>query len=599
MKDTADLRSRSHELLRSQGGLGSFFLRSLKDFNPWHNLKHWRRNPKQDVLAGATVAVISVPMAMAFGVASGLGAATGVWGTICGGIFVGLFGGSTVGISGPTSPKVVQLAMVMKDHMLPDGSPDLTYAFTLVFLSGIIVLLLGLLRVGRLVYYTPYSVVSGFMCGIGVILIVLEINPMLGLPGAPSLREAILGIPHAVVNMHWPAALVSGVTFASIVLWEKFRPKKMEWFPAPLLGLAVGISLPLAGGVLGLPLEVEMVRMTSGLPKLYVPDASQFASMIGPAFALAGLCAFDSLLTCLICDTMTDDRHDSNRELFGQGIANMACGLVGGVTTATATMRSVANIKCGARSSLSSVTMGVVMLALMLGLAPYAGYVPMACLAGILLKVGLDILDYRVLPVLRRLPLTDLVCFFAVLGLTLWTDLLVAVGVGLAIAFFRFVQEMGEIYGPEVASLDELPLPWSGEEKLSEEFKRHVLILHQEGPMFFGLSNAIYNTMERLVHYDVLIVRMGRVRYMDLSGAYLLEDLIEKARSLGAHVILTGMSPPVQDLLQRLQVLQRIGRDNVFDRFEDAVERAKQLYQNGQFRSQQREQPPAVAVSAP
>ncbi len=594
MKDSQELQPRPGELLNSNRWSWRAFLRSLNDFNPWHNLKHWGRNPKQDILAGATVAVISVPMAMAFGVASGLGAATGVWGTICGGILVGIFGGSTVGISGPTSPKVVQLAMVMKDHTLPDGSPDLTYAFTLVFLSGVVVLLLGLLRVGRLVYYTPYSVVSGFMCGIGVILIVLEINPMLGLEGAPSLREAILGIPHAIANMHWPAAVVSGVTFACIILWEKFRPKALEWLPAPLLGLAVGISLPLI-----FPLDVEMIHMTSGLPKIYIPDASLFASMIGPAFALAGLCAFDSLLTCLICDTMTDDRHDSNRELFGQGIANMACGLVGGVTTATATMRSVANIKCGARSSLSSVTMGAVMLALMLGLAPYASYVPMACLAGILLKVGIDILDYRVLPVLRRLPATDLICFFAVLGLTLWTDLLVAVGVGLAIAFFRFVQEMGEIYGPEVASLEELPEQvWSGEENLSEDFKRHVLILHQEGPMFFGLSNAIYNTMERLVHYDVLIIRMGRVRYMDLSGAYLLEDLVEKARSLNTHVIITGMSPPVRNLLERLKVLERIGKDNIFDRFEDAVQRAKELYQNGQFRSQQAQEEPAAVGSA-
>ncbi len=572
-------------------GFVRWFLRSLGDLNPWHNIKLWGRNPKQDILAGATVAVISVPMAMAFGVASGLGAATGVWGTICGGIFVGLFGGSTVGISGPTSPKVVQLAMVMKDHMLPDGSPDLTYAFTLVFLSGIIVLLMGVLRVGRLVYYTPYSVVSGFMCGIGVILIVLEINPMLGVPSAPSLREAILGIPHALANLHWPAALISGTTFLSILAWERFRPKRLQWLPAPLVGLAVSIAM-----AAGLPLEVEMVHMTSGLPKLYLPDVSQFSQMIGPAFALAGLCAFDSLLTCLICDTMTEDRHDSNRELFGQGIANMACGLVGGVTTATATMRSVANIKCGARSSLSCLTMGLVMLALMLGLAPYASYVPMAGLAGILLKVGIDILDYRVLPVLRRLPLTDLICFFAVLALTLWTDLLVAVGVGLAIAFFRFVQEMGELYGPEVVSLAEAPLPWPGEKDLPEEFKRHVLILHQEGPMFFGLSNAIYNTMECLVHYDVLIVRMGRVKYIDLSGAYLLEDLVLRAHSLGTHVIITGLNFPVRDRLEQLRVLERIGQENVFDRFEDAVERAKELYQNGQLRSQ-RQKEPALAAS--
>ena len=200
--------------------------------------------------------------------------------------------------------------------------------------------------------------------------------------------------------------------------------------PAPLVALFVGT---LTANLFHL--DIEYLEMVSGLPTLYMPNASQFASMFGPAMALAGLCAFDSLLTCLVADTMVSDRHNSNRELFGQGIANMACGIVGGVTTATATMRTVANIQCGARSGLASITMGSVMLALMLGLSGYSSYVPMACLAGILLKVGLDLLDYRVLPVLGRLPLTDKLCFWVVLALTLWTDLLVAVGAGLAIVF--------------------------------------------------------------------------------------------------------------------------------------------------------------------
>jgi SulP family sulfate permease len=351
--------------------------------------------------------------------------------------------------------------------------------------------------------------------------------------------------------------------------------------PAPLVALFVGMLL--ANGLR--ITSIQYINMEAGLPTLYWPDVSLFSSALAPAFALAGLCAFDSLLTCLVCDAMTEDRHDSNRELFGQGIANMFCGIVGGVTTATATMRSVVNIKCGAKSSLSCITMGVVMLALMLGLGPFARYVPMACLAGILMKVGIDILDYRVLPVLRRLPLSDMLCFWAVLGLTLWADLLVAVGVGLAIAFARFVMEMSKTYGPEVVSLKDDDRPWQGEEDLSDEFRESVLTLHQEGPMFFGLSDAVYRTMERVVHYDVLIIRLGRVRYMDLSGAYLLEDLVEKAQSLDTRVLVTGMNAHVRNLMERVKVLKRIGEENLFDRYEDAVACAHELHRNGNLKN--------------
>lgn len=552
----------------------------LAAFNPWHNIKLWGRNPKQDIIAGATVAIISIPMAMAFGVASGLGASTGIWGTVCGGLFVGIFGGATTGISGPTSPKVVQLALVMKDHTLQNGQPDLTFAFSLIFLSGLIVLAMGLLRIGRFIYYTPYSVVSGFMCGIGVILILLEINPFCGLPGAESLRDAIMQIPSTVANAHIEALLVSGTTLATVVLWDKFKPRSISWLPAPLVALGVGMGI-----AHGFSLhEIPHVEMTSQIPTLYWPDLSLFSSMIGPAFALAGLCAFDSLLTCLVCDNMTEDRHHSDRELFGQGIANMACGLVGGVTTATATMRSVANIKCGAKSSLSSVTMGVVMLTLMVGLGGFAQYVPMACLAGILMKIGIDILDYRVLPVLRRLPRNDMICFWAVLGLTLWADLLVAVGVGLAIAFVRFVQEMSDLYGPEVVSLEDDPTPWSGEEGLPDDFRRRVLTLHQEGPLFFGLSDAIFRTMERLVHYDAVIVRMSRVRYIDLSGAFLLEDLIEKANSLGTQVFLCGMTPHVRGVLEKVNALETVDPDCIVEDYEQAVAEVKRRFRAGAVR---------------
>lgn len=535
----------------------------LAHLNPWHNLELWGRNPKQDILAGVTVAVISVPMAMAFGVASGLGAAAGIWATICGGLLVGLFGGSTTGVSGPTSPKVVQLAIVMQAHVLASGRPDLGYAFTLVFFSGLVVTAMSLLRLGRFVYYTPYSVVSGFMCGIGLILILLQINPLLGIAGAKSLRGAVLAIPHALMIARWPALLISLATFASVVFWDRAKP--LHWLPGPLVGLAAGTAV---AGVLGL--DVPYVSMNSGLPALWLPRVSMVGSMVGPACALAGLCLFDSLMTCLVCDAMTDDRHDSNRELLGQGIANMACGLIGGVTTATATMRSVANIKSGARSSLACFAMGATMLALMLGLAPLASSVPMACLAAILLKVGLDILDYRVLPVLRRLPPTDKLCFWVVLVLTIWADLLIAVGVGLAIALLRFVEQMSAIHSPTFAHI-KLPERSPELPQIAHSFDDRVATVRCEGPLFFGHSDAMSRVINRLGRYEVLIVDVSRVSYIDLSGAFLIDDLYAKAAAVETDVLLVGVRSEILRVLDDVRVSPKIGEERLFSRLDGAI----------------------------
>lgn len=535
--DDGQLRAKSSSLIQSL----KIFFKQWQELSPLPNLKLFALNPRADVLAGITVAIISIPMALAFGVASGLGAATGVWGTVCGGLFVGLFGGSAVGISGPTSPKVVQLAMVMKDHTLNNGAPDLTFAFSLVALSGIILIIFSLCRIGKFIYYTPYSVVSGFMCGIGLILILLQINPMLGVAGADSLMHAIASIPESLSNYNAGAILISLSVFVVIVIWERFRP--LRWLPSPLVGLVVGIVL---GQVL--PYEVEYLHMSTGMPELYIPDISMFSDMIGPALSLAGLCLFDSLLTCLVADTMTHRRHNSNRELFGQGVANIFCGLIGGVTTATATMRTVANIKSGARSGLASVTMGLTMLAFMLGLAGYADYVPMACLAGILLKIGLDILDYRVLPVFQSLPWPDKMIFITVLLLTIFADLLIAVGVGLLIAFVHFIREVSRLYGPRITSLDT-----SGDiEVMSND---EDLIISLDGPMFFGIADSIYRTMDRMMDIKSLKIKLDRVNYMDLTGAYLLEDLLKKAAGQRVEISIEGALPPVVSLIERLRIV--------------------------------------------
>lgn len=555
----------------------------LSEFSPWNNLRLFGTNISADLVSGLTVAVIALPLALAFGaMVPELGPAAGVWAAICGGVIAGVFGGCSTGVSGPTGPKVVQIAALIATLKETSGTVDAGFIFSVVFLSGIVCVALALLRVGKFIYYTPYSVVSGFMCGIGAIIILTQIPPILGFPIPKSVWAAIIEIPRDLTHTHFDALSVAGITFGTILLWPrmidglaKLQPELgiLSRLPGALAGLVVGTGLTHAAGF-----ELSFIsEMPVGLPDLYLPSFDRFPEMIGPATALAGLAIFDSLLTCLVCDNLTGDRHSSDREIFGQGLANMACGLVGGVTTATATIRSVANIKCGARTGLSAVTHGVVLLTLMMGLAPLAQLIPMACLAGILLKVGIDIIDYRVLPILHRMPLTDAVCFWAVLLLTISVDLLVAMGVGIAIAFVRVVQELGSLYEPAVLQGEQIAAGSSLGQRLPSPLSGRVFKLRLEGPLFFGVADTVYRAAAKMDEYDYLLIRLDAVPMADLSGAYLLDDIIEQAHRRHAQVIVSGLQPRVRKLLVKLKILEKIGEENTFDDLNAALQRIAEL----------------------
>jgi sulfate permease, SulP family len=532
----------------------------LKEINPWPRIRIMGTNLAQDSLAGVTVAFIALPLALGFGVASGLGAITGMWGAIAGGLVGGLFGGSNVGVSGPTGPKTIQLAVVMHDHMLASGQPDLVFAFGCVFFSGVIMLGLAAMRVGKFIHLTPYSVVSGFMCGIGAIVMIIEFNPFVGLPTLSSVREALLAIPSSIMHANLQAVFISCLTLGIIVIWPKIT--KVIWLPGPLIGLAAGTAVAQIFGF-----DIDYIpEVPTGLPDIYIPPISQAYEMLGPAAALAGLAIYDSLLTCVVIDQMTDDRHNSDQEIWGQGMANMAAGLVGGLTTATATMRSVAAIQCGGKTVTTTVVHGLVLLALVLGLAPLASYIPMAALAGILFKVGYDILDFRVFPLLHRLPTPSKITFWTVFLLTVWEDLLIAVGVGLAIAFFLFVRDMSEMWAPKVVGLDE-----STKELLPKHLKNQIAFLEPEGPMFFGIADVMYRQVDSLVHYKVLIVSLRHVPIIDLSGAFALEDMVNLAHKHGTKTIIQGMNPAVRRILTELSVIKNIGEENIVKDFGTAL----------------------------
>jgi len=544
---------------------------SLREINPWNNIKIMHTNIGQDILAGMVVAIIALPLALAFGVGSGLGAITGLWGAIAGGIIGGLFGGCRVGVSGPTGPKMAQLAMIMVGFRLASGEPDLSAAFAIIFFSGVILIGISLMGISKLIYYVPYSVVAGFMCGIGVIVMILEFDSFFGYPAPHSVMEGIYDIPNAVMHFKSQALMVSIPTLAILFIWPKFIKivPKLELIPAPLLALLAGTTIANMGNF-----DIEYIgSIPTGFPELYWPDWSKFDDYLGPAAGLAGLAVFDSLLTCIVADNMTGVKHSSDRESFGQGLANCAAGLVGGLTTATATMRTVANIQSGGKTPLSAVVHGLVLLALVLGLGPYAEQIPMACLAAILFKVGIDILDYRILPVLHRLPLTDMIVFWSVLIITIVEDLLVAMAVGIILAFFRFVLEISRIYKSQMTYLEDDAI----QHLLDDEMKNKIKILRPRGPMFFGAVKQLEETYAKAEDHETLIIKLKDVSMIDLSGAYALEDLVDNAKKDGKNVLICSAPPHIMKVLNSVKALDRVEQRNYFEVVNDAVTMAKEL----------------------
>ncbi|MDR4495504.1 MAG: SulP family inorganic anion transporter [Nitrospirales bacterium] len=547
----------------------------LKDFNFKENFQGITSHVRGDVLAGVTVAMVILPMALAFGVASGLGAVSGMWSAVAAGLIAGPLSGSAWSVGGPTGPMTIQILSIAQTHQLPDGSPDLVFIFTTIALAGFILIVLGLFKLGQFIKFTPYSVISGFMTGLGFLYMLLQLNPFLGLPGAKSITAAITELPSTFIHASSAAVGIGLLTLFIVIVWPKISP--VPWLPGPLIGLVVGT---VATVMLGLNIPT-IGDIPTGLPDLYLPNLTLVEAAFVPAAALAGLCIFDSLLTCLIVDNMTGTHHNSDRELVAQGSANLFSGMVGGLGGATNTMPCVVNIQSGARTRLASIVMGLVLLSLILGLGPLAASIPLSALAGILLKAGYDILDMRVLPVVRRLPTSDLMVFGLVVFMTVFWNLLSAMAMGLAVAFFRFVKDQADRYKADLNQRDEdvkqeeedlifafardyaRQITKNGADmgELSGRFENivqdRILIVRPHGPLFFGAIDWLNETVEHLEGKDVLIIRCKWLDELDLSGAYALGDLIEAANCRGVAVLTAGMSPRTKQVLTDLNELSR------------------------------------------
>jgi len=506
-----------------------------------------------DVFGGISAGIVALPLCLAFGAASGLGAEAGLYGAIAAGILAAIFGGTPLLVTGPTNPMTLVAATLVAANLLPSGKVNLAVVVTVFLMAGALQVLLGVLRLGSFIRYVPYPVISGFMSGIGIIIIMQQLYPIVGVAAPSSEATKILGglpmLPGAIV---WPVALLGVTTFAIIQILPRFTRK----IPASLVALIVVTAVAVA-------FDVNAPRIgaiPAGLPSFVIPELTfdQLTLVASAAIQLALLGAIDSLLTALLADSLTKSHHDSNRELIGQGIGNMGAALVGGLPGAGANIRTIVNIDAGGKTRLSGVVHGLFLLAVLLGLSNLVEYIPNAVLAGILVGAGLGCIDFRGLRHIHKVPRSDAVVLLVVLGLTVFSGLIVAVAVGLIMASFIFMKNVADISERQTALSLLADEPWADEIDIPPEYRDRLLVKHVEGPLFFGFARGFLNIAARAAASRLLILRMDRVSLMDQSGAYALQDALVDLTSSGTRVVLVGLPVAQRDILEAIHVIPEL-----------------------------------------
>ena len=496
-------------------------------------------NLRGDFTGGLTAGIVALPLALALGVASGLGPMAGLYGAIAVGFFAALFGGTPAQISGPTGPMVVVLA-----GLFASLSGDASLIFTAVILAGIFQIVFGVLGVGQYIRLVPYPVISGFMSGIGAIIIILQIGRLLGHEPPGGTIGALTYLPTALADIDF-ATLALGL--GTLVIAYKWPPQLGKYVPGALAALIIGtlVSLALSVPILG--------DIPTGLPSLHLPvfDQSKALLILEAAFILAVLGAIDSLLTSLVADNMTRTRHDSNKELIGQGIGNTFAGLIGGIAGAGATMRTVVNIRSGGKYNISGMVHALVLLAIVLGLSPLAAQIPHAVLAGILVKVGLDIIDWSYLKRAHKGPRWDFGLMIMVLALTVFVDLITAVGVGVVFAALAYVKQIAQLQIEELKKIPE-SLNDPKENELLESLKDKVSIFSFGGPLSFGAAADLgHHVRERVKPGSkVTILDFSRVPLMDVSAAMAVDTVTSDTLAAGRQLVICGANAEVNKVLE-------------------------------------------------
>jgi len=533
------------------------------------------KNLVSNLYGGITAAIVALPLALAFGVQSGMGAIAGLYGAIALGIIAALFGGTKTQISGPTGPMAVVASAIIAGEIAIYGSLEAalgTIIATFV-LAGIFQILMGISRVGQYIRYMPYPVVSGFMSGIGFIIIIMQIFPFFGLSSPNNIVDVVSSLGTIFTSMDFYAVALAVSTVAIIYLF----PRITKAVPSTLVAL---ITLSIVSSLLELQVPI-IGDIPQGLPDVHIDtllsmDWHHPMVIIIPALTLAALGAIDSLLTSVVADNMTKTQHNSNKELIGQGIGNTVAGLIGGLPGAGATMRTVVNINAGGKSGLSGVVHGVVLLIVLLGAGTYAKLIPLPVLSGILITVGIGIIDYKGIKHIFHVPRADAVIMLIVLVLTVFVDLLQAVAVGMVMASILFMKQMGDTAQSKSSSNTLADFhninPLADEKDIIDEIKDQIFIQHFDGPIFFGFTSHFKQMMRELPDVSVVIFRMENVPTIDQSGMYAIEDAVLEIKKKGILVILTGIQKQPEDMLRNIRLIPNLIEEaHLFKDFKSAI----------------------------
>lgn len=555
---------------------------------------------KGDLFGGLTAGIVALPLALAFGIqafggvdspsASSLGALAGLIGATMLGFFAALFGGTPSQISGPTGPMTVITASLVSG-VWTASSGNISMVLLSMSMAGIFCglfqILFGLIKIGKYVRYIPYPVLSGFMSGIGIIIILQQIYPLIGLKSPVLVVDMVAKFPNMIMNGISTTALILGIGTIVII---QFFPLLTKKIPSTLVALVVMTIISLF-----LDMEDKLVigSIPSGLPMPFF--AKEGLSLAGvdwltvlktsiiPGLTLAGLGSIDTLLTSVVADNITKTKHNSNQELIGQGVGNAVAGFFCGLAGAGATMRTVVNVKSGGRTKLSGMIHSLLLLSILLGLGSLVRYVPLSVLAGILITVGWGIIDFKGLKDLFKIPVSDAFVLVVVLVVTVFVDLLTAVGLGMIIACVLFMKRAGDLVEGSYSSQElqhfDKESPWADENGIPDNIKHKIYIQRLNGPIFFGSITRFQEVMHDVPKdAKLVIIRMRLVTFMDQSGLYAMETAIKDLQASGVRVLMTIIQPQPMYMLKETRLIPEvIPEENTFASFEECTNYLKTL----------------------
>ncbi|WMX14498.1 MULTISPECIES: SulP family inorganic anion transporter [unclassified Aureispira] len=527
-------------------------------------------NIKGDFLGGLTGAIIALPMGLAFGIQSGLGAEAGLYTAIVLAVIAAFVGGTKTLLSDPTGPMTVVAATIVSGALVATND-DLTLAMPIIMatfvLAGIFQIIFGFLGIAKLVKFMPYPVISGFMGGIGIIIIILQLFPLLGHASPKGMINILSNLGTPLADLNTSALLLGSGTIAAIYALPLIN-KKIPSILIALIGMtAVSLIFPMDVPRIG--------TIPSGVPPLQIGtllslEMQHWSLVLVPAITLAALGTIDTLLTSTVADSLTKTKHNGNKELKGQGLGNLIVALFGGIPGAGATMGTVTNIRAGGRTNLSGIFKGLALLVIVLGLGHYVQFIPMAVLAGILVTIGIGIIDLKGLQLLPKVPKSDAIILIVTLLVTVFDNLLDAVAIGTMISFIMFMKNMSDatLKSNQAGLLGDI----LQEKGLPEALAKNVYIKHLEGPLFFGFADDFKARIEQINAVEVVVMRLDHVPFMDETGLLVLEEAILLLENKGIEVYLTGLQDKVEERLRIVGIIpQYIHEEEIFKNLDECM----------------------------